>query len=182
MPESCIFGILLNYAGFFWILTAVSKNIHLSQYMQFYHLNGGGYTFVRWFLLFLAMLSAIGLTVVANFQETSIPLAHGLGAWLAFFCGLFYVWVYIILTCVMKPRVAPTCLTVFRVLLAIVTTVSLAVRKSQSEFKYFSWVLDMTSTNSSVFVKEDANGNKPPRPRLPNHSPLKLDSSDPVTI
>ncbi|KAI6176513.1 DNA damage-regulated autophagy modulator protein 1 [Aphelenchoides bicaudatus] len=165
VPESCIFGILLNFGGFFWILTAAAKNIHLSQFMSFHNLNGCGWAFARWLLLLLAMASAVGLTVVANFQETSVPLAHGLGAWLAFFCGLFYVWTYIILTIVIKPKIAPTCLTLFRGLLALVTTLSL--------------VIHMTTTNSPIFVKEDSNGKKPPRPKFPNHAPLKLDPSDP---
>jgi hypothetical protein len=56
-------------------------------------------------------------------------MAHGLGAWAAFFGGLVYVWVYIILTCVMKPRLSPTCLTLFRGLLALITTFSLVIRK-----------------------------------------------------
>lgn len=53
--------------------------------MQFYGMNGIGWVFARRFLLLLALLSTLGITVVANFQETNVPAAHGLGAWLAFF-------------------------------------------------------------------------------------------------
>lgn len=129
-PESCVFGILLNYGAFFWLLTAVSQHIQLSQYMQFNNLHSFGYVFTRRVLLVLAVLSTIGLTVVANFQENNVPIAHGLGAWLAFFGGLAYVWIYIIISCICKPKFSPKFLTLFRGIFALITTVSLAIRKN----------------------------------------------------
>jgi hypothetical protein len=130
VPESCIFGILLNYSGFFWVLTAVSKHIQLGQFMEFHHLNGCGWRLARWALLVSAMLSAIGLAMVANFPETSVPIVHGLGAWFSFFSGLFYVWLYIIITVIIRPKISPACLTLTRALLALITTFCLTVRKS----------------------------------------------------
>lgn len=97
--------------------------------MQLHGLSHFGWVFTRRLLLFLAISSTIGLTVVANFQETKIGLAHGLGAWLAFFGGLAYVWVFILITCVSRPKIAPNMLIFFRGFFALITTFSLVVRK-----------------------------------------------------
>lgn len=58
-------------------LTAVSKNIYLAQHMKFHGVNGWGWTFTLWLLLILGTASGIGITVVANFQETNAGLVHG---------------------------------------------------------------------------------------------------------
>ncbi|KAI6225329.1 DNA damage-regulated autophagy modulator protein 1 [Aphelenchoides fujianensis] len=157
-PESCIFGLLLNFAAFFYTFT-------LTQYMEFHHLDGCGWGFARWLLLCTGIASGVGVCVVANFQETNVPIAHGWGAWFAFFGGLFYVWTYVIISSIVKPSFVPTFLTFSRGLLALITTIALATH--------------MVTQIAAPFVKEDANGFKPPRPTAAPHLVTRLHPGEP---
>lgn len=65
------------------------------------------------------------------------------------------MWIYIILTVVIKPRIAPAHLTLVRVFLALVATFSLAV--------------NMVVGIAGMFVKEDDDGKKPLKPKLNGH-------------
>lgn len=42
--------------------------------------------------LILGLLAVLGLTIVANFQETSVLLVHFVGAFMCFGCGTAYFW------------------------------------------------------------------------------------------
>ncbi|KAI6214639.1 hypothetical protein M3Y94_00292200 [Aphelenchoides besseyi] len=164
-PESCIFGVLLNFAVFFWLLTATAWHIQLTQYMNFHHMYGCGWATARWTLYIAGIISGLGVSVVANFQETNVPAAHGFGAWFGFFGGLFYVWLFIIISVIIKPKFAPNILTFARGVLAMISTVAL--------------VMHMVAIEAAPFVKEDANGFKPPKPTAAPHYVVRLTPDDP---
>ena len=46
--------------------------------------------------LILGLLSTLGLSLVANFQETSVIVVHFIGAFMCFGCGTLYFWAQVI--------------------------------------------------------------------------------------
>ncbi|KAI6187683.1 Acyltransferase [Aphelenchoides besseyi] len=154
--------VLLNFAVFFWLLTASAWHIQLTQYMHFHHMHGCGWATVRWILYSAGVISGLGVSVI---QETNVPAAHGFGAWFGFFGGLLYVWLFIIISVIIKPKFAPNILTFVRGVLAMILTVAL--------------VMHMVAIEAAPFVKEDANGFKPPKPTAAPHYVVRLTPDDP---
>ncbi|CAK9300245.1 unnamed protein product [Gordionus sp. m RMFG-2023] len=91
-PESCIFGQLLNMIGF---LIAIFVHTRYNQVKIFNKiLNQRSKIYCdRLNLLSLVsgIMSALGLSLVANFQETNVIIIHVIGAYLIFGIGAFYL-------------------------------------------------------------------------------------------
>ena len=102
-------------------------------------------------------------------------MAHGLAAWLAFFGGLIYCWGQVFLAYIQRPRMTHLCLNHFRLLLAIVCTAALTLRKSGRSVKSkYMGSLDMTTMMAQPFVKL-VDGVKP------TEAPFKFDGSKVIT-
>ncbi|CAD5219395.1 unnamed protein product [Bursaphelenchus xylophilus] len=152
-PESCIFGILLNFSSFFWFLTCFARHYQLIQYVHFHRGPQTKFRAVVWFMLVVGMISGVGTAVVANFQLSTVPIAHGLGATIAFLCGMIYVWCYVVVSVVMRPKFSPKALTVFRILLALIVTASLTLHEM--------------ALYERPFVRKLSDGTKPKAPEFP---------------
>uniref|UniRef100_A0AC34FG93 DNA damage-regulated autophagy modulator protein 2 n=1 Tax=Panagrolaimus sp. ES5 TaxID=591445 RepID=A0AC34FG93_9BILA len=152
-PESCIFGQLLNLSA---ACLAVSVYLRHRQYVVFYehHLGQkrGWWRTVSSVLMFIGYFAAFGMSMVANFQETSVGTVHFIGAMIGFFGSTIYVWGQIILSFTMLPRMTPIWLNSFRVIFTTVATGAL--------------ILHMICEQAQPFVKTDANGIKPTEPPL----------------
>ncbi|GAA48439.1 DNA damage-regulated autophagy modulator protein 2 [Clonorchis sinensis] len=88
VPESCIFGQLLNMAA---TLSAVSA------YLWYKQANARLIVSLRPLMrcrcraaLCFGLLSSLGISLVANFQETAVWAVHLTGAALLYCCGLVY--------------------------------------------------------------------------------------------
>lgn len=111
-----------------------------------------------------------------------MPLVHGLSAWAAFFGGLVFVWSYVAVSLIAQPRMVPIALNIARILVAIVVTVSLAIREYRliDVTRLYSNTSDMIFTNSPALVKNDANGERPLRPTMPPNGVIRVFPEDPV--
>lgn len=91
IPESCIFSQLLNIAAFLIAFTIAIRYKQVEQQCRDNILPAADRIFSlnRW-ALFLGLLSAFGLSIVANFQELQLFTIHMIGANLAFGLGLIY--------------------------------------------------------------------------------------------
>ncbi|XP_060057885.1 DNA damage-regulated autophagy modulator protein 2 isoform X2 [Erinaceus europaeus] len=100
-PEKCLFGTMLNIAAVLCIATIYVryKQVHAlsPEENRIIKLNKAG--------LVIGFLSCLGLSVVANFQKTTIFVVHICGAVLTFGMGSLYMFVQTILSYKMQPKI-----------------------------------------------------------------------------
>ncbi|KAM9688966.1 DNA damage-regulated autophagy modulator protein 2 isoform 3-T4 [Trichechus inunguis] len=100
-PEKCLFGAMLNVTAVLCVATIYVryKQVHAlnPEENRIIRLNKAG--------LVLGLLSCLGLSIVANFQKTTLFLAHVSGAVLTFGLGSLYMFVQTILSYQMQPRI-----------------------------------------------------------------------------
>lgn len=100
-PEKCLFGVMLNIAAFL-----CSATIYV-RYKQVHALNPEDNRIIRLNKagLVIGFLSCLGLSVVANFQKTTIIIVHICGSVTAFGMGSLYILVQTILSYKMQPKI-----------------------------------------------------------------------------
>ncbi|XP_051849018.1 DNA damage-regulated autophagy modulator protein 2 isoform X1 [Antechinus flavipes] len=100
-PEKCLFGVMLNIAAVLCVATIYVryKQVHAlnPEEPRIIKLNKAG--------LALGLFSCLGLSIVANFQKTTIFAAHICGAVLTFGLGSIYMFVQTILSYKMQPKI-----------------------------------------------------------------------------
>ncbi|XP_015111768.1 DNA damage-regulated autophagy modulator protein 2 [Diachasma alloeum] len=101
-PESCIFGQLLNMTAVLlalvvYIRHAQLKELLVSSQMPHYWQRLNRVAFA------VGLISTLGISVVANFQETSVLSVHLIGAIAAFGGGTVYIWLQAIISYKMQP-------------------------------------------------------------------------------
>merc|ERR1711915_802963 len=123
-PESCIFGQLLNFGAF---LLSLTFYLRYKQVADFYvaHSKRQHLKRVNTISLWLGLLGSLGVSLVGNFQETSVVVVHFIGASMCFGLGTFYLWIQVYISCYLKPSGSPRLILCIRVLLALTNTLSL---------------------------------------------------------
>ncbi len=93
-PESCIFAQLINLGA---LLIAITVYIRFRQVDEFYRSREIRLSAVRVndLALILGWTAAMGISLIANFQETNVFPVHFIGAILAFGVGALYLWTQI---------------------------------------------------------------------------------------
>ncbi|XP_035673023.1 DNA damage-regulated autophagy modulator protein 2-like [Branchiostoma floridae] len=87
-PESCIFGQLLNITA---MLVAATVYVRYKQVLEYNHRpEDSGLLLLNKFSAWLGMFIALGMSLVANFQESSVIIVHVVGAFMCFGCGIIY--------------------------------------------------------------------------------------------
>uniref|UniRef100_A0AC35UB71 Cytochrom_C_asm domain-containing protein n=1 Tax=Rhabditophanes sp. KR3021 TaxID=114890 RepID=A0AC35UB71_9BILA len=127
-PESSIFGQLLNLSALFLALTVYLRHRQIVEfYWHRHHIRDGGFGWRFWstLLLWIGFVSALGVSMVANFQQSVTTLYyHYLGALLAFGNGLVYAWAMTIFSYIMTPKLFDKRLSHCRCLLCVIATVA----------------------------------------------------------
>ncbi|CAE1157558.1 DRAM2 [Acanthosepion pharaonis] len=96
-PESCVFGQLLNILA---LLIGMTLYIRYRQVDEMYKNSGRRHLiFFNKFAFGIGLLAAMGVSIVANFQESNVLIGHVVGAVLAFALGtLGYGWLQTIIS------------------------------------------------------------------------------------
>ncbi|VDK45838.1 unnamed protein product [Anisakis simplex] len=146
---------------------ALSIYIRHLQTVVFYdkthHVQGNWKMWSR-VMMCIGFVTAFGVSLVANVQETAIPAVHDIGALLAFLCGVVYICSQVIFSLIMRPLITRKLITHIRLLLAVIATVSLVF--------YFTVLF------GHIFVRREADGTMPTKPprvgviRVPRDSPF----------
>ncbi|XP_076068255.1 DNA damage-regulated autophagy modulator protein 2 isoform X1 [Oratosquilla oratoria] len=125
-PESCIFGQALNFGAFVIFITIY---VRYRQIAEFYRNHSASSTIVRLNRagLWLGSISALGISVVANFQETNVFFVHLTGAIIAFGLGTAYLWVQALCSYQTHPMVNSLAMAHIRLGLAIVAAIFFVV-------------------------------------------------------
>jgi len=125
-PESCFFGQMLNIGALLLVITVF---IRYKQMADFYPGHSKQILLKRLNTLsiWLGSLGALGVSLVANFQETSVAPVHFLGAALCFGLGTIYLWLQVYLSWHLRPPSWPKLVPIIRLGLALLDTVGLSL-------------------------------------------------------
>lgn len=121
-PESCLFGLLLALYSF---VTAGSVYLRWQQVRTFCDAQRSrGLRRVNNVSLVFGLLAAIGVLLVANFQETNVIVVHLVGAFMAFALGGTYTWFQTVISYKMSPLPGHKAwVSHFRLALSVIITV-----------------------------------------------------------
>lgn len=157
-PERCLFGVMLNIAAVLGIATMYVryKQVHALNPEEnlIIKLNKAG--------LVLGILSCLGLSLVANFQKSTLFIVHVCGAVLAFSMGSFYMFVQTILSYQMQPKIHSKQVFWVRLLLVIwcggyvLHLVTTAAEWSMS-FSFFGFFLTYIRDFQKITLRVEAN-------------------------
>lgn len=97
-PESCVFGQLINIGCVLLGIVIYIRfrqieklaNHHLELLETTVRLNNRSF--------WIGIVSCLGCSIVANFQETNVRIVHYVGAMLCFGCGTVYFWIQAMLS------------------------------------------------------------------------------------
>ena len=95
-PASSYFGLCLNLASVFAAISMYFQHSYLEKQPNV--LTTPKLHMINDVALFLGGLSAFGIMLVANFQETSVLFLHLVGATMTFALGNVYCWIHTYLT------------------------------------------------------------------------------------
>ncbi|XP_067000461.2 DNA damage-regulated autophagy modulator protein 2 [Anabrus simplex] len=165
-PESCVFGQLMNFGTMLLTLVIYVRFRQVNEYYSSYSLSSQVLKLNRlgvWF----GLVSCLGLSFVANFQETNVLTVHLAGAFLCFGFGTVYFWIQAVCSYHMHPlansisvahlrlALAMIC-TVFFILLSITGVISHIQYKGTNPRKWYpedgGWELHVVSTASEWVV------------------------------
>ncbi|PAV62541.1 hypothetical protein WR25_00165 isoform I [Diploscapter pachys] len=126
--------------------------------LEFYANEGreiGSWRLYSFLVMLLGWLSAIGGSLVANFQEGPQLATHNTGAFIFFIGITLYFWGQLLMAYSLKPGLSPIHLTNVRLLLTFTITGLV--------------IFHMVCLFAEPFVGKDANGNTPVKPTFPNN-------------
>lgn len=121
-PESCIFAQFINMLAMLMSFVIYIRYSQVKECTTIFSLQSSLPKWNHWALIF-GLLSTFGLSVVANFQETSVLIVHFLGAILCFGCGTAYFWTQAVCTFYLHPLGCSMRLAHLRTALSIFCTV-----------------------------------------------------------
>lgn len=121
-PESCVFGQLLNWGTMLMAAVIYIRFQQVKEYFRTYPLHISVRKLNKCGLWF-GLISCVGLSFVANFQETNVITVHLTGAFMCFGFGTLYFWVQAICSYYMQPLANSISVAHLRLTLAMICTV-----------------------------------------------------------
>ncbi|XP_053212159.1 DNA damage-regulated autophagy modulator protein 2-like [Panonychus citri] len=128
-PESCIFSQFLNITAFLYLFTIYLRYKQIEQYYRD-HLSLESPKIMsrnRW-SLFVGVIACLGLSIVANFQETNLIIVHLIGAFTCFGCGMIYCWIQTWISFKAYPIVNSRSCAIFRFFLCTIMTITFVIQ------------------------------------------------------
>ncbi|XP_069133896.1 DNA damage-regulated autophagy modulator protein 2-like isoform X2 [Argopecten irradians] len=149
-PESCIFGQFLNIAATLAFCTMyvrykLVESLTGHEDGRLRRLNKAG--------LFLGTLSSLGLSIVANFQETVVEPVHLTGACLVLGFGVIYAFIQTWLTYHMHPEFNGRSIARVRLVLSIIAAFSMVMAFSSAAISRYQ-----TDTKDKLHWKPSEKG------------------------
>lgn len=121
-PESCIFGQFINIGCVLLMLIVYVRYRHVLQLMSLHqeliiirNINKNA--------LWTGYAASLGLSLVANFQETNVKIAHFTGACFCFGLGTVYFWMQALVSYHLHPYTGSMILAHFRIVLSVICTI-----------------------------------------------------------
>ncbi|BES99612.1 Frag1/DRAM/Sfk1 family [Nesidiocoris tenuis] len=121
-PESCVFGQLINFGAVLLSIVIYARYCEVCQFYELYDISPRVIKLNK-LALWLGFISAFGLSIVANFQETNVKYVHLSGALLCFGAGSAYFFIQGICSYHLHTIANSLLVAHLRVLLATVATI-----------------------------------------------------------
>ncbi|CAD5228492.1 unnamed protein product [Bursaphelenchus okinawaensis] len=125
-PEANIFGFFLSIGGYCWIFTVFAIHIRINMHIRSYnkHYISMKKRISIYIMDTVGIMSGLGVVMVGCYQEVTLIDLHYVGAFFAFVGGVFYIWMFLLNTCFLKPQYSPRWLTLTRLAFVIICTVA----------------------------------------------------------
>ncbi|XP_069760521.1 DNA damage-regulated autophagy modulator protein 1 isoform X1 [Narcine bancroftii] len=139
VPESCVFGLMINISAFLGTVTIYIRYRILQTLNEANSTSSSRMNIAAFGCGFLACL---GMCIVANFQETAVRPVHDIGALLAFVMGTFYLFVQSWISCQSRSLCDNPCEVYIRLVLSLVSFMAITPMivcyflSSQSTFNF----------------------------------------------
>lgn len=121
-PESCIFSQVVNMITMLMCVMIYIRYSQIKECTSTFHVSASLLKWNHWALIF-GLTSTIGLSIIANFQETSVIVVHLIGALLCFGGGTAYFWIQAICSFYLHPLGCTLRLAHLRTALSIFCTI-----------------------------------------------------------
>lgn len=124
IPESCIFGELLTIIVLLLLATIYVKFKQVEQYYRD-HLSAESSKVLKFNLasLWIGWIGTFGVTLVANFQETSVSIVHFIGTFIAFGSSIIYMWLQTVMSYYAYPLLNSLAVARVRLTLTLLTSI-----------------------------------------------------------
>ncbi|XP_067110939.1 DNA damage-regulated autophagy modulator protein 1 [Osmerus mordax] len=116
-PESCIFGLMTAITSFTGMVTMYARYKFVEKLNE---RTNGVSPCLNKTALWIGMLSCLGMSFVATFQETTVTVVHDAGALLFFVCGVVYTILQSVISYCAHPYGCSTTLFYTRVAIATI--------------------------------------------------------------
>lgn len=128
-PESCIFSQFLNITAFLYFFTIYLRYKQIEQYYRDHlALESPKIMGRNRLALFVGIIACLGLSIVANFQETNLIIVHLIGAFSCFGCGMIYCWIQTWMSFRTYPIVNSRACAIFRFFLCTLMTITFVIQ------------------------------------------------------
>uniref|UniRef100_A0A6M2DEG9 Putative dna damage-regulated autophagy modulator protein 2 n=1 Tax=Xenopsylla cheopis TaxID=163159 RepID=A0A6M2DEG9_XENCH len=121
-PESCIFGQFINIGCVLLSLIVYLRYRHI-VYLISIHEELTITCKVNKQSLWIGFAASLGLSLVANFQETNVKIIHFTGACFCFGLGTVYFWMQALISYQMYPYTGSKILAHVRAILSVICTI-----------------------------------------------------------
>uniref|UniRef100_U5ESK3 Putative conserved plasma membrane protein n=1 Tax=Corethrella appendiculata TaxID=1370023 RepID=U5ESK3_9DIPT len=122
-PESCVFGQFINIGC---VLLGITIYIRYRQIDEYSIIHSdvrrcvGRKNIIG---LWIGITSCLGISIVANFQETNVRIVHFVGAFLCFGAGTIYFWLQAIISYYLQPYSGSMLKAHIRLMLSVICTI-----------------------------------------------------------
>lgn len=166
-PESCVFGQLMNLGA---VLLGITIYIRYRQVLELYcHHPEMGPSLLKYNKLsvWFGVVSCIGISIVANFQETNVRIVHFIGAFMCFGSGTLYFWMQAFISYTIQPMAGSkakahirlgmaVCCTILFILLAVTGIMSHILFRGTNPRKWYpsdgGWRFHVVSSVSEWII------------------------------
>ncbi|XP_032677583.1 uncharacterized protein DDB_G0283697-like [Odontomachus brunneus] len=149
-PESCIFSQAVNVIAVLMGFMIYIRYAQVKECTSVFRSSASLPKWNHWALIF-GLLSTVGFSIVANFQETSLIVVHLIGAFLCFGGGTVYFWTQAVCSFYLHPLGYSLRLAHIRTALSTFTTVCFFVIVITGVLARLAY----KGTNSRKWQKED---------------------------
>ncbi|XP_013384682.1 DNA damage-regulated autophagy modulator protein 1 [Lingula anatina] len=135
-PESCIFGQFLNLSAF---LSLATMYVRYKLVKGFISDEYRGIDILNKVAAGFGILTSLGLSMVANFQETKVEVVHFLGAGLVFGGGVVYSLLHCAISYKMYPQFNGVYICRWRLALSLFSLISMVVTFIAASISRVEW-------------------------------------------
>ncbi|XP_071809530.1 DNA damage-regulated autophagy modulator protein 1-like [Asterias amurensis] len=154
-PESCIFGQFVNVACVLLLATLYVrfKEVDTIEGLPSKQING-----LNKVSAVLGVAATLGMSVVANFQDTNVFVVHRIGAYTLFVCMTLYSMLHTMITYLVCPEYSKPLVGIVRLLLSLSMFFTMVTCFTTSSIASAEWMNHHNPNDTEFFWKPTDGG------------------------